>query len=711
MKKYLPAALLFFVFLIYFITKPPSILWIDSGTMIAASATLGIPNPPGFPFYMMLSHIFGLIPLGNWLTRLELFSIIFSIALLFLVYRIILAVIKNHLSALFGTIALAFSYEYWSQSQNTEAFIFTYFFVALFAYLIIRTLSMSSQATFKTFILIAFLYGLAIGANPTVLSLVPGLLYIMYLNRKFFNLKRLLILGFVFLITMILVYSYLPIRASSFPFLNWGNPQNLQLFIGHLRGAGLNIYEPDAGSINGFTGSPVIFAQSVSNFFVMLLFQFTPILLPFIALGMIFVFRTNKRLFFFLLSVPITNVIYAGIYYSGNQESWFILSWIFLSIFMALGFYSLVEPARSHLVAYKVRPWKVVGLFSLSFLPFLLYFYPLNRSGHYYSSDYANNLYNHLEKNAIVLGTGDFFNSLSNYVHEADKVREDVTPVTVNMFYVNRWYRDNLREATNLSISNKIEKIIQYKYFWEYNEAMNEFIDENISHHPIYVAHLALRASALVATSGGQLRLDPKFKFIPNGLTLKVVRSNENVKPDLSSYDYKFKSSLTNRPFYLEKNYKAAFLNILNDYIYGYEFLGDYYADRNKDDLALFYYKKAKELSENNVELLAHLGEFYARKKEFNTSKQYFQKAITFDPRNTALHFNLGLSLASLGKVNDAKQEFEAVKALSRINDPIYNDADNIIRQIEPQYKSKWSFCYLQRGLRKFRNNHRNCWT
>ena len=211
MKKSLPiAALLFFVFIIYFITKPPSILWVDSGTMIAASSSLGIPNPPGFPFYMMASHIFGLIPLGSWLTRLEIFTIIFSLGLLFFVYQIVLMIIKNlapysssevlqsrtksrsfqtnssrqdgyqtvtrqartiipALSASFGTVALAFSYQYWSQSQNTEAFIFTYFFVTLFAYLAIKFHIEKPSNRFRLFLLIAFLYGLAIGANPTVL--------------------------------------------------------------------------------------------------------------------------------------------------------------------------------------------------------------------------------------------------------------------------------------------------------------------------------------------------------------------------------------------------------------------------------------------------------------------------------------------------------------------------------------------------------------
>ncbi len=146
----MPLLLIILPAVAYWITKPPSILWVDSGTMIAASYSLGIPNPPGFPFYMMASHLFAILPIFNVLTRLELFTIVFSLFALYLVYRIILLIIESdfffnkqsrsseslninllpkknlkYYAAFFGSISLAFSYQYWSQSQNTEAFIFT----------------------------------------------------------------------------------------------------------------------------------------------------------------------------------------------------------------------------------------------------------------------------------------------------------------------------------------------------------------------------------------------------------------------------------------------------------------------------------------------------------------------------------------------------------------------------------------------------------
>lgn len=700
--------LLIFVFSVYWFTKPPSILWIDSGTMIAASSVLGIPNPPGFPFYMMATHAFAkLLPLGSYLLELELFTILFSLWLLFLIYQIILLVVDNcfpqliksnvngqmsmvrYLSAFFGTITLAFSYQYWSQSQNTEAFIFSYSFVALFAFLLLKIeVSRSFMAIdhyksflFKILLTIAFLYGLAAGTNPTVTVMIPAVLYVMYRNRQSLTPAKIVILGLIFALTVSAVYAYLPIRAMSWPFVNWGNPQTPELFIDHLHGAGLNINEPGpTGSVNGFTGSPFVFAKSVSYYFLSSFFQFTPILWPLIPLGAWQLFKKNRQVFLILALAPIFNAIYGGIYLSGNQESWFIISWIFFAIFAAIGFFHLAQ--NLSIVKGQLSTVKLLTFFSLCLLPLLVFFIPLNRSNHYYSADYIENLYSPLEKDAILIGTGDFFDALSHYVHVADVWRKDVIPITANVFYVNKWNRDTLRNTTDLSISEKLESMIRYETFTEYNEVMNQLITENIDKRPIYVTHLTLRASALAGTTAGQLRLDSRYKFAPHGLALKVVKAQETSSPNPAAYDYKLRSPLTKKPFYLEKNYQGAFNNILNDYIYGYEYLGDWYGENQQDDKALKYYKIAKDISEKNAEILAHIGEFYHTRGDFNAAYQYLEKAQRFDVNNVGIHYLLGVTYTKLGRNKEALQQLESVKLLTKPDDEIYQQAEKLIAEI-----------------------------
>lgn len=712
MKKYLeprlflPIFLIIASFFVYWITKSPSVLWIDSGTMIAASYTLGIPNPPGFPFYMIASHIFSILPIFNVLTRLELFSIVFSVAALYLVYKIILLLIETdfffyrssraysnlisqksdskYIASFIGALALAFSYQYWSQSQNTEAFVFTDFFLILFIYIfmliekkrkeLIYTENSKAEIGkfadyfFKTLAVLAFLYGLAMGANPTVAALVPGVLLVVFLNRRILNFQRVIVLFLIGIITVSLVYSYLPIRASAWPFVNWGNPQTWSLFIGQLRGAGLNIYEPQSGSINGFTGSPIVFIQSVSHFVYLLLVQFTPFLLPFLFLGGFFVFKKNKKLFLFLMSVPLVDVIYSGIYFSGNQESWFILAWIIGAIFIGIGFYFA-------LLRFNFNKNVKKALYFVWIIPLVFWFVPLNRSGHYYSADYASNLYSSLKQNAILIGTGDFSNSLGFYLHEADKLRPDVTPVTANVLYVNKWYRDDLRHASSINVSPKLEDIIQYKAFDEYNRAMNEFIANNINKHPIYVTHLTLRASALAATDGGQLALDSRFKFIPHGLSLEVVKAGEKVSPDPKAYQYVFRNQdFPKSPFYLERNYITGFKNLKNDYAYGWEALGDWFMSANQYEDALYYYQAADKISPNNAEIIARFGQYYGIKKQYDVSRQFLNQALNLQPNNFGIRFNLAYTLGVLGRIEEARQHYQIIQQYAA-GQPIANEA------------------------------------
>ncbi len=700
---------------VYWYTKPPSILWIDSGTMIAAASSLGIPNPPGFPFYIMVGNLFTKLPFLSNLQSLQFLTIYSSVILLYFIYQTILTLAKNNfffditsnakplpttnyqlptLSAAFGTIALAFSYQFWSQSQNTEAFIFTYAFGAGFTFLLVRLFEKRkklkeeqldnkkyTKTVFYTFALIAFLFGLAAGANPTIAALTLPILFTMFLNRKYLNIQKLLVLGTIFALTLASVYSYLPLRASTWPFVNWGNPQTLELFIDHLHGAGLNIYEPKSNSVNGFTGSPLVFTQSIIYYIANTFIQFTPLLWPFLALGMYFLYKRNRTLLLFLLLVPTFNAIYSGIYYSGNQESWYILSWMFFAILIACGFYTMAEK----IIAENKKPkHKLLALFALSFLPLLVFFYPLNRHNHYYSKDYIENLYSSLEPNAILIGAGDFFDALSHYSHVADKYRPDVVPVTANVFYVNKWNRDAIRHSTDLQISDDLESKIKYASLTEYNEVMNQFIDENIGKRPIYVTHLTLHASALAGTDAGQLKLDPnRFKFVPNGLSLRVVRNQQTLGPKPESFDFKMTTPITKIPIYFEKNYRGAFTNIQNDYVYAWEYLADWHADAQEDEKALNYYERALEIYPN-AEVYAHLGEFYAKRGEYYASSQYLEKAERLDIKNPTIHFNLGLTYANLERIPEAIREFEAVKSLlADEKNPIFQDAQKTIKDLQ----------------------------
>ncbi len=81
-----------FSFFIYLHTLTPTIDLHDSGDMIGASYTLGIPHPPGYPLYCLLGKLFSLIPLGNIAYRYNLFSAASAALAVMMVYFISLKV-------------------------------------------------------------------------------------------------------------------------------------------------------------------------------------------------------------------------------------------------------------------------------------------------------------------------------------------------------------------------------------------------------------------------------------------------------------------------------------------------------------------------------------------------------------------------------------------------------------------------------------------
>src|SRR5438552_14941795 len=65
--------------ILYILTLAPTTQFWDTSEYIAAAYTLGIPHPPGNPLFVLIAHVFGLLPLAaGYAARINLFAAVTS---------------------------------------------------------------------------------------------------------------------------------------------------------------------------------------------------------------------------------------------------------------------------------------------------------------------------------------------------------------------------------------------------------------------------------------------------------------------------------------------------------------------------------------------------------------------------------------------------------------------------------------------------------
>src|SRR3990167_5584355 len=206
-----------FIFVVYQLTASPTIGWIDSGVIAAAAKTLGIPNPPGFPAYLLVAHLFTLIPWGSTVFNLKLLSQLSAIGISGGVFWLVWYLSPSNrkvLSAIIAASAMAFSYNLWSQANNIETYTFTN--VILLAFFVWLVWYREKSKPWHLVVL-GFLGGLSLGLNPMIVSIIPAALWWAVLHKK--TLLRspvFLVLTLIAgIVGTIIIYSYLPLRAAT----------------------------------------------------------------------------------------------------------------------------------------------------------------------------------------------------------------------------------------------------------------------------------------------------------------------------------------------------------------------------------------------------------------------------------------------------------------------------------------------------------------
>ncbi|HXG69443.1 MAG TPA: DUF2723 domain-containing protein [Gemmatimonadaceae bacterium] len=224
------------VFLLYLITLAPSVAMWDTGEYMAAAKVLGLPHPPGNPFFMLLGHVFGWLPFPvSYAARINILAAMSSAASagfwFLLTERFASRWIADRWQRLtvagLATLIGATAFTVWNQSVvNEKVYTVSLLFFAIVSWLILLWMDdPDAPRANRLLILIAFLLGLGYSNHPAGFLALPAVGVAVLVTRWQTLLNWRLVLAAVAVIILGLTpFIYEPVRAAHFPGINEGAP-------------------------------------------------------------------------------------------------------------------------------------------------------------------------------------------------------------------------------------------------------------------------------------------------------------------------------------------------------------------------------------------------------------------------------------------------------------------------------------------------------
>lgn len=176
-----PAIGLFlFIFLIYAFTSAHSVTFEDSGLFISAVRTLGLPQPPGYPLYMILGHIMTYLPFGAMAYRVHLLSNLVAAGAVLFFFLSLRKLKFTQPVALLSAFALGLSDTFWSQAIVAEVYPLHIFIYSALFYCCLRVMEDPSR---KNLLIFGGVYGLGLANHWPLLGLGTPL-FILFAHKQ-----------------------------------------------------------------------------------------------------------------------------------------------------------------------------------------------------------------------------------------------------------------------------------------------------------------------------------------------------------------------------------------------------------------------------------------------------------------------------------------------------------------------------------------------
>jgi len=715
----MPILIFLSTFTIYLFTMYPSIAPEDSGEFVTAVWTLGIPHATGYPLYILLGKITTVIvPFGSPAYRVNLLSALLgagTITLMCYVFRCFILG-KDYSDGVFGEIEetgwlkssawvtgmlLAGVPILWYLSLLAEVYVLNAFLAALILFVIFYRVKNDK------IYLLSFIFGLAMCNHHTLILWLPGFLWLWWLTveppvfarpvsfeyRKlpisstiksiFPEWQKMLFWSIFFFILGLSVYLFLLFRSLTGPVIDTGDPDTLRRFFRVLTRADYGTFS----LFRGEGGSAILGRFSSLMFYSkMILKAFTPLGIVLIAIGIYCQYKINKRylwviLLLWVFSGPIFIILAnppSSLYFQGLIERFFVLSFLPISIFVAVAIYK---------IGGKINVLRPVFLL-LIILSVSLHFPGVSGRGNLHARDFGINLLKSMPKGSVIYDPGDSaaYGILSQQV--INKKREDVKVI---LYHRTLWGQDILRG----------------KYPEIFPEKLSGFDSRFLKRLLMQLRErwIFVEVPKVLPGSRAEDKLPFKTNYPEDGLPYGIVYRYF----PMSMYKLAkpvFQLPLCELPFWWFKKtaswksdkymHDPFTRSVVNRYSEAYSNFGQKYAQYDLHEQAKGKYMYALNLNPGLMEAHNNLGVVEYETGNYKKAAFNFENALRVDPGNAGLYHNLALSQVRMGDLN--KAEVNLKKAIS-LNPKYITAIDELGRVLFEQNKFREAALSWERVL------------
>src|SRR6185437_13671395 len=172
---------------LYLVTMAPSTAMWDTSEYIAAAFTFGLPHPPGNPFFVILGHVFSLLPIAHGAAaRVNVLAAVSSAASAGLWFLVTEQILRAWIAprwvrvtgAVAGAVIGATAFTVWNQSVvNEKVYTLSLAGIAIVSWLAVRWSERTDEpGSARYLVLIAYLCGLGYANHMAGMLPAPAML-------------------------------------------------------------------------------------------------------------------------------------------------------------------------------------------------------------------------------------------------------------------------------------------------------------------------------------------------------------------------------------------------------------------------------------------------------------------------------------------------------------------------------------------------------